>query len=84
MRLRGDHSKRAVFAGGIGLGITGPFAAILLAAAPPDEVVNPTPGSELSRKTTPKRGANRSLRRIPDDPRVGEAFRQPSDVGRRK
>lgn len=38
MRLRGDHWRRAAFACGIGLGITGPLAAVLLAVAPLDEV----------------------------------------------
>lgn len=38
MRLRGDHFRRAVFACGIGLGIAGPIAAVMLAIAPPEDL----------------------------------------------
>ncbi len=38
MRLRGDHARRAVFSIGVGFGIAGPLAGIMLAIAPPDQI----------------------------------------------
>jgi len=37
MRLRQDHVRRLFFSLAVGVGIAGPFAAIMLAVAPPDE-----------------------------------------------
>ncbi len=38
MQLRGDYGTRAAFSAGVGIGIAGPLAGLMLAIAPPDQI----------------------------------------------